>query len=144
MFLTANKFYNSEFCNKNCLTGLDKPRGFQEVEAPRISTQFAHEGGKVVSQTHWQPLHQERFLVLIFVRGWVDSRVIALPEVLSQRKISKILLGFEPETFRLEWQCLNQLRYRVPQNTTVCFEIILCLQLNQHEKGPFLKFTVLT
>jgi hypothetical protein len=70
MFLTANKFYNSEFCNKNCpSTGLDKSRGFQEVEAYRISTQLAHEGGKVVSQTHWQPLHQERFLVPIFVKG---------------------------------------------------------------------------
>jgi hypothetical protein len=26
--------------------------GFQEVEAPRISRQSAHEGGKVVSPTH--------------------------------------------------------------------------------------------
>jgi hypothetical protein len=28
----------------------------QEVEVPRISTQSAHEGGQVVSLTHWPPL----------------------------------------------------------------------------------------
>jgi hypothetical protein len=27
---------------------LDRPLGFQEVQAPRISRQSAHEGGKVV------------------------------------------------------------------------------------------------
>jgi hypothetical protein len=40
----------------------------------RISRQSAHEGGKVVSLTHRPPLPQERFLVLISVRGWVDPR----------------------------------------------------------------------
>jgi len=29
----------------------------------------AHDGGKVVSLTHWSPLPQEMFLVLISVRG---------------------------------------------------------------------------
>jgi hypothetical protein len=38
------------------ITGLDRPLAFQEVEAPRISRQSAHEGGKVVSPTHWPPL----------------------------------------------------------------------------------------
>jgi hypothetical protein len=33
------------------LQALDRPLGFQEVQAPRISTQSAHEGGKV-SPTH--------------------------------------------------------------------------------------------
>ena len=32
----------------NPITGLDRPRGFQEVEAPR---QSAHKGGKVGSST---------------------------------------------------------------------------------------------
>jgi hypothetical protein len=34
------------------MTGLDRPLGLQEVEAPRISKQSAQEGGKVVSPTH--------------------------------------------------------------------------------------------
>jgi hypothetical protein len=37
-------------------TDLDRPLGFQEFEAPRISRQSAHEGGKVVSPTHRPPL----------------------------------------------------------------------------------------
>jgi hypothetical protein len=35
---------------------LDRPLGLQEVETPRISRQSVHEGGKVVSRTHWVPL----------------------------------------------------------------------------------------
>jgi hypothetical protein len=35
-----------------CITGLDRPLGLQEVEAPRISRQSAHECGKVGSSTH--------------------------------------------------------------------------------------------
>jgi hypothetical protein len=38
--------------------GLDRPRGFQEVEAPRFPRQSAHEGGKFVSPTHRRPLPQ--------------------------------------------------------------------------------------
>jgi len=36
--------------------GLDRPLGLQEVEAPKISRQSAHKGGKAVSHTHWLPL----------------------------------------------------------------------------------------
>jgi hypothetical protein len=36
--------------------GLGRPLGLQEVEAPRISRQLAHEGGKVVSRKHRPPL----------------------------------------------------------------------------------------
>jgi hypothetical protein len=34
-----------------------RPVGQQEVEAPRIARQSAHECGKVVSRTHRPPLH---------------------------------------------------------------------------------------
>jgi hypothetical protein len=34
------------------IPGPDGPSEFQEVEAPRISRQSAHEGGKVVIPTH--------------------------------------------------------------------------------------------
>jgi hypothetical protein len=36
---------------------LDRPLGFQEVEAHRFSRQSAHEGGKVVSPTHRPPFY---------------------------------------------------------------------------------------
>jgi hypothetical protein len=51
----------------------------------QISRQFADEGGKIVSPMHWPPLPQELFLVLISVRGWINPRVIVLPEGLSMK-----------------------------------------------------------
>jgi hypothetical protein len=83
-------------------TGLDRPLGFQEVKAPRISRQSAHEGGKVVS------------IVLISVRGWINPRAIVRPEGLSQWKLWMTPLGIKPATFWLVVQCLNQLRQCVP------------------------------
>ena len=80
----------------------------------QISRQSAHERGKVVSPKHRLPLHQEIFLVLNFVRGWVNPRAIVRPEGLCQRKIPITPSWIEPATFRLVVQCLNQLRYRVP------------------------------
>jgi len=56
--------------NISCtITGLDRPLWLQEVEAPRISRQLTHQGGKVVSPTHWLTLPQEISLVLISVRA---------------------------------------------------------------------------
>ena len=36
-------------------TCLERPVGFQEIEAPRISRQSTHEGGKIVNHTHRPP-----------------------------------------------------------------------------------------
>jgi hypothetical protein len=43
------------------MTGLDRPLELQELEAPRISRQSAHEGGKVVSPIHQPPLPSRRY-----------------------------------------------------------------------------------
>ena len=54
------------------LTGQDRSRGLQEVEASRILRQSADEGGKTyepAASTAWG-----RSLVLISVRGLVDPR----------------------------------------------------------------------
>jgi hypothetical protein len=45
----------------NPITGLERPLGFQEVEASRISRQSACEGGKVVSPKHRPPLTPKKY-----------------------------------------------------------------------------------
>jgi hypothetical protein len=43
------------------IKALDRSIGFQEVEAPRISRQLAHGGGKVVNPKHWPSLAPRRY-----------------------------------------------------------------------------------
>ena len=50
LFCTKMHCHTDE--NKSVLVSLERPLGFQEVEAPRISRQWAHEDGKVVNPTH--------------------------------------------------------------------------------------------
>jgi len=48
--------FTAIFQHKLGLFNLLEPLGLQEIEAPRISRQSAHKGGKVVSLTHRPPL----------------------------------------------------------------------------------------
>jgi hypothetical protein len=66
-----------------------------------------------------RPLPPGSFLVLIFVRAWVDSRAIVRLEGLGQLKYPVPSSGIESATFRLVAQCLNQLRYRMPTNEII-------------------------
>ena len=94
------------------------------VLGSQISWHLTQEGGKVFSPTHRPPLPyppQELFLVLIFVRGWIDPKVIARQEGLRQWKILVTPLGIETTTFQFVAKCLNQLRHRVPHNTLTLF-----------------------
>ena len=94
--------------------------GLQEADAPRISSQSAHEGDKVVSPTHRLPLLPRKHSSYSFLlEAQSTPPVLVRPEGLSQRKILITPTGNKPVTFRLVAQCLNQLLYRLTCSTVV-------------------------
>jgi hypothetical protein len=91
-----------------------RPIGFWDVVAPTFCLDNRLTNGGEVRFTRRPPLDPGRFLVFIYVRGWVDSRATVRLERLGKLKNPVTSSGIERATIQLVAQCLNQLRYRVP------------------------------
>jgi hypothetical protein len=98
------------------VTGREGPYGCETSRLPHLLDSRIIDGGKVVSLTLRSPFyHSGKFLVLISVRAWVNPRAIVRLKGLGQLKNPMTSSGFDPATFLLVAQYLNQLRYRVPR-----------------------------
>ena len=73
----------------------------------QISWHSPRECGKLVSLTHRPPLPAGMYLVLIFTRGWVDTRNMVRSEGNMSLKNPVTPLGIDPGTVRLVAQSLN-------------------------------------
>jgi hypothetical protein len=67
VFLTALYFTAVKAKVQQSHTGLNRPLGLQELEAPRISKQSAYESGKVVNPIHQLPVPPTRYLWYSFL-----------------------------------------------------------------------------
>ena len=105
----------------NSITGLDRPIGFQEDEAPRFQDS-RHVKVVRLSALRTSHITPRKFLVIISVRGWVDPRAIVRPVRLCQWKIPMTPSKIEPATCRLGAQCLNQMRHCIPLTIYVLWQ----------------------
>jgi hypothetical protein len=68
------------------------------VLGSQISWHSARKGGEVFSLTHRPPLSSGMFLVLIFTRGWIDTRAMVRSEGNMSLKNSVTPPGVDPGT----------------------------------------------
>ena len=122
---------DSEMWNKSCKTGtvqsgtdLDRPWGFQEVAAPRFQGSWHFEVVRLSTLGAGHLYPQEIFLVLISVRGWVESWPKGHSEAgrIMSMKNSVTPVGIEPAAFRLVVQCLDKQRHHMPHTVEKYYE----------------------
>jgi hypothetical protein len=105
----------------NPITGLDRPWGFQEVEAPRF------QDNRHIKVVRLSALRTGRLYPKGNITGTHFCERLSQPQghsaagrILSMKNSSDI----KPMIFRLVAQCLNQLRYRVSFQPTLVILMI--------------------
>ena len=92
-FILSLYFQHNGMKKSNPITGLDRPWGFQEFEVPRFQDNRHTKVIRLTALCTGRLYPQEIFLVLISIRGWVNSRAIARAGSIMSMKNSSDTIG---------------------------------------------------
>jgi hypothetical protein len=112
-------------CRVKVKESLNRPGVAQRVPGglgSQISRHLAQEGGEVISPMHRPPLPPGMFLVLIFIRGWVNPRAMEWLEGNTSLKNTVTPPGIDPGTVWLVTQRLNHYTTPGPMICRVLYE----------------------